>query len=128
MQTTRYSLSSVGARSSDAGRARTEKARQAWRERFEQQVDPDRTLDPATRARLADEARRGWMRLLARRSTQVRQAARRARLERERVEQQAAEQDRCPHTWPDRIHYRHTSCLDCGLAYGEWNDQLGGAS
>lgn len=123
-------LTSVGARargSTDAGRARTDKARETWLRQFEQKVDPDRKLDPATRATLAAEARRNWMRLLALRSTQVRQAERRARIAREQQVDLDLAQQICPHTWPGAISW-NTVCLDCGLLYVEWDDQLDGAS
>ena len=41
--------------------AATAKARQAANDRFETQVDPDRTLEPAERARRADHARKAHM-------------------------------------------------------------------
>lgn len=117
-----YSLSSVGARGgSDAGRARTAKARETWRLRFEQQVDPRGVLNPTERAARAAEARRQWMRLLALRSTQVRQAERRAALARQTQARQYEQQNRCPHTWPDEIT-QLAECLDCGLAYLNWSD------
>lgn len=43
----------------------TAAARAAFLARFEEQVDPDRRLDPAERARRAHEAMRRHMRLLA---------------------------------------------------------------
>lgn len=122
-------LSSVGASPrgpTDAGRARTTKARETWRRQFEQQVDPDGTLDPAARAELANEARRQWMRLLAHRSREVRQAARRARLAREQQAGLDHAQQICPHVWPGELTHT-TACLDCGLLYVEWTDRLGDA-
>jgi hypothetical protein len=122
-------LSSVGASPrgpTDAGRARTTKARETWRQQFERKVDPDGVLDPATRATRADEARRQWMRLLAHRSREVRQAARRARLAREQQAGLDDAQQNCPHVWPGALSW-NTVCLDCGLLYVEW-DQAGDAS
>lgn len=119
-------LSSVGASPrgpTAAGRARTDKARETWLRQFEQQVDPDRKLDPTTRAQLAAEARRNWMRLLALRSTQVRQAERRARLAREQQIETDEARQACPHTWPGALSW-NTVCLDCGLPYIDWDAQL----
>ena len=123
-------LSSVGASPrgpTDAGRARTTKARETWRRQFEQQVDPAGTLDPAERAARAAEARRQWMRLLAHRSREVRQEARRARIAREQFEATDRAQQTCPHVWPGELTPT-TACLDCGLLYVEWDDQAGEAS
>lgn len=56
---------------------RTAPARRAFDERFVRQVDPDGTLDPTERARLAEIARRLHFKKLALRSVQAR-AARKA--------------------------------------------------
>jgi len=57
----------------------TEKARQAFRERFEHEVDPDRTLTLDERRRRADQARRAHYARLALRSAEKRRAAAAAR-------------------------------------------------
>ncbi len=49
----------------------TAPARAAWHARFEDQVDPDRRLDPAERSRRAHEAMRRHMRLMALRREQA---------------------------------------------------------
>jgi hypothetical protein len=52
--------------------ARTAPARRAALQRFERQVDPDGTLNPAERRRRAEQAMRAHMAGLALRSAQVR--------------------------------------------------------
>jgi hypothetical protein len=52
--------------------ARTTPARRAALGRFEDRVDPDRTLSPAERARRAENAMRAHMTRMALRSAQVR--------------------------------------------------------
>jgi hypothetical protein len=52
--------------------ARTAPARRAALQRFERQVDPDGTLNPAERRRRAEQAVRAHMAGLALRSAQVR--------------------------------------------------------
>lgn len=52
--------------------ARTAPAREAFNRRFEDQVDPDRALDPAERARRADSARKAYYARLALKSAQAR--------------------------------------------------------
>lgn len=52
--------------------AATKKARDAFLERFENEVDPDRTLAPAERARRAESARRAYFARLALKSAQSR--------------------------------------------------------
>jgi hypothetical protein len=52
--------------------AHTEPARRAFLERFENEVDPDRTLSPQERARRAEYARKAYFARLALRSSQVR--------------------------------------------------------
>lgn len=51
---------------------RTRKAREALVSRFEKQVDPDGTLDPAERSRRAEHARKAHYTRLALRSAQAR--------------------------------------------------------
>lgn len=46
-------------------RAATAAARKAFLDRFERQVDPDRVLEPAERARRAESARKAHMARLA---------------------------------------------------------------
>jgi hypothetical protein len=48
--------------------AATAPARRAALERFERQVDPDATLPPDTRAKLAENARKAYFTALARKS------------------------------------------------------------
>lgn len=52
--------------------ARTAPARRAYMKRFERQVDPDNSLDPAERARRAEHALRAQMTRAALRSAQAR--------------------------------------------------------
>ena len=54
--------------------ARTAPARAAFDKRFEDEVDPDRKLDPAERAKRADSARRAYFARLALKSAQARRA------------------------------------------------------
>lgn len=54
--------------------ASTAKARQAFLDKFEEQVDPDRVLDPAERARRAEHARKAHFKRLALRSARARAA------------------------------------------------------
>ena len=54
--------------------ARTAPARQALLAKFESEVDPDRTLPPAERARRATNARKAYFQRLALRSAQARRA------------------------------------------------------
>lgn len=56
--------------------AATAVARQAALDRFERQVDPDGTLDPADRARRAMHARKAYFARLALKSAQARRARR----------------------------------------------------
>lgn len=60
----------------DDRKAATAPARKAFLDRFERQVDPDGTLDPAERARRADSARKAHMTRLALRSAKARRNAR----------------------------------------------------
>lgn len=50
----------------------TKNARQAFRDRFERQVDPDGVLPPAERERRAEHARKAWYTTLALKSAQAR--------------------------------------------------------
>lgn len=58
--------------------AATSRARQAADARFERQVDPSGSMDPAVRARLAENARKAYFTKLALRSAQARKARRKA--------------------------------------------------
>jgi hypothetical protein len=55
--------------------ARTAPARAAFDRRFEDEVDPGRILDPATRAQRAAAARRAYFARLALKSAQARRKA-----------------------------------------------------
>ena len=55
-------------------RAGTEKARAAFNDRFEREVDPDQQLDPAERARRAARLRRAYFQRLAAKSVASRRA------------------------------------------------------
>lgn len=55
--------------------AATRPARDAFERRFEDEVDPDRTLSPAERARRAANAKRAYFHRLALKSAQSRRAA-----------------------------------------------------
>lgn len=55
--------------------ARTAPARAAFNRRFEDEVDPDRTLDPSTRAQRAEAARKAHFARLALQSAQARRKA-----------------------------------------------------
>ena len=50
------------------------RARKAFRDRFEREVDPDGRLDPAERARRAESLRRAFYLDLARKSVRARRA------------------------------------------------------
>ena len=52
--------------------AATAPARSAFLRRFEDEVDPDRTLDPAERARRAEHARKAYFKRLALKSARAR--------------------------------------------------------
>jgi hypothetical protein len=54
------------------GRTNTEPARRALDAQFAAQVDPDGTLDPVTRARRVEQARRAHMAKLALKSAKAR--------------------------------------------------------
>jgi hypothetical protein len=53
-------------------RQHTEPARKAFMDRFEDQVDPDRVLPPAERARRAEQAKKSYFVGLALKSSQAR--------------------------------------------------------
>lgn len=53
-------------------REHTEPARRAFMARFEDQVDPDRVLSPAERARRAEHAKKAYFARLALKSAQAR--------------------------------------------------------
>lgn len=57
-------------------REHTEPARQAFMERFEDQVDPDRVLSLAERRRRAEQAKKAYFTRLALKSVQARRKAR----------------------------------------------------
>jgi hypothetical protein len=66
----------IGAASLHAqGKTNTAPAREALKERFERQVDPDGVLDPAERARRAAHARRAHMLSLSLKSAKRRSRA-----------------------------------------------------
>lgn len=54
--------------------ARTQKARAKFDERFEDEVDPDRVLPPAERAKRAENARKAYFARLAFKSAKARAA------------------------------------------------------
>lgn len=54
--------------------ARTAPARRSFNKRFEDQVDPDRVLAPAERAKRAENARKAYFQRLALKSAQTRRA------------------------------------------------------
>lgn len=58
-------------------RTATEPARRAWEERWVDEVDPNRQLDPDERARRAERAKRAHMLGLAQRSAEARRRRRR---------------------------------------------------
>jgi hypothetical protein len=69
--------------------AATEKARKAFNDRFEREVDPDGVLSPEERARRAESARKAFYHRLALRSAVSRRKARAARLDAEAAEAEA---------------------------------------
>lgn len=71
--------------------ARTAPGRAAFLDRFEKQVDPDGTLEPAERARRAEHARRAHFQRLALKSAQSRRRAREATAAAEAAEAELAE-------------------------------------
>ena len=56
------------------GRTNTAPGTRAFLDRFEREVDPDGTLDPAERAKRAGHARKAWMTALAFKSSKKRTA------------------------------------------------------
>lgn len=73
--------------------AATAKARQAFRDRFEKQVDPDGVLEPAERAQRAESARKAFYTRLALRSAQSRRKAAEARHTATILDQEAEQAD-----------------------------------
>lgn len=71
--------------------ARTAAARKALLDRFEREVDPDGTLDPAERARRAEHARKAYFIALALRSAIARRKAKELTAEAEAAEAELAE-------------------------------------
>ncbi|GIJ50001.1 hypothetical protein Val02_68870 [Virgisporangium aliadipatigenens] len=59
----------------DDPKAATAPARKGFLARFEREVDPDQTLDPAERARRAEHAMRAYMTRMAMRSSQSRRGS-----------------------------------------------------
>jgi len=57
------------------GGTNTAPARKAFLDRFDRQVDPDGTLDPAVRAKRAEHARKAYFLALALKSAQARRRA-----------------------------------------------------
>lgn len=55
--------------------ARTQPARQALQAKFEAEVDPDGLMDPTTKAKAVESARRAYYQRLALRSHESRRAA-----------------------------------------------------
>ncbi|NIJ13073.1 hypothetical protein FHU38_003417 [Saccharomonospora amisosensis] len=67
----------LGAHSLHAqGKTNTAPARKAFNDRFENEVDPDRVLDPAERARRAEHARKAYFTSLALKSARARSSRR----------------------------------------------------
>jgi len=73
--------------------AATSAARTAALDRFERQVDPDGTLDPRTRAMLAESAKKAYFAQLALRSAMARRKAAQAAQELETVGRELADLD-----------------------------------
>lgn len=71
--------------------ARTAPGRAALLQRFEDEVDPDRTLEPVERARRAENARKAFYARLALKSAQARRKQREATEELAEVEEALAE-------------------------------------
>lgn len=71
--------------------AATAPARKAAADRWERQVDPEGTLPPDVRARLADSAKRAYFAKLALRSSVARGRAKQANAEAEAAEAELAE-------------------------------------
>ena len=61
--------------------SRTAPARQAFNDRFEQQVDPDGKLTPAERAKRAEHAKRAYFLRLALKSAKTRRARAESKLQ-----------------------------------------------
>jgi hypothetical protein len=71
--------------------ARTANARQAFRDRFENQVDPQGILDPDERVRRAESARKAYYTRLALKSATSRRRASESRIDASRLEQEATD-------------------------------------
>jgi len=69
-------LGAAVAHSRHSGAEMTAKARRAFHDRFEEQVDPEGVLPPDERRRRAEHARRAHMQRLAARSAQARRRRR----------------------------------------------------
>lgn len=69
--------------------ARTANGRRAFEQRFEDEVDPERKLPPAERAKRAESARRAYYQRLALKSAKSRRRAKEARAEAAVLEQVA---------------------------------------
>ncbi|MDT5149220.1 MAG: hypothetical protein QOI01_953 [Mycobacterium sp.] len=79
-RTLRASLASDASWANTENRTtRTQPGRDAMRRKFEDQVDPERTLSPAERAKRAESARRAHFKRMALRSAVARRKAREAR-------------------------------------------------
>lgn len=70
-QAARVGAHALHARIADPS-AHTAPARKAFNDRFERQVDPDGVLDPATRARMAEHAKKAYFLSLSLKSAQAR--------------------------------------------------------
>lgn len=75
-RTLRARMAAHASHARNDGRERTAPARRAFLERFYDQVDPDRTLDPAERERRAEQAKRAYFAGLALKSSKARQRRR----------------------------------------------------
>ena len=73
--------------------ARTANARKAFRDRFENEVDPDGILDPDERIRRAESARKAYFTRLALKSATSRRRANESRIDASRLEQEATQAD-----------------------------------
>ncbi len=70
--------------------ARTANGRAAFNGTFEKQVDPDGSMDPHTRAKAAENARREYFTRLSRRAAQARKKAAAATAEAQEADQELA--------------------------------------
>lgn len=69
------------------------RARKAFMERFDREVDPDGVLDPAERARRAEHAKTAYFSRLALRSTRARRKAAELTADAEKAERELSELD-----------------------------------